>query len=337
MSTESFRAEIRTWLDENCPESMRQPAVGDEIPWGGRTEKIANPEARLWLERMGERGFTAPTWSREYGGGGLSAEENKVLQEELRRIKARPALVSFGLSMLGPALLEFANEEQKREHLPKIVKGEVRWCQGYSEPGSGSDLASLQTRAAADGEDFVVNGQKIWTSYADHADWIFCLVRTDPAASKHDGISFLLFDMASPGVTVAPIKLISGSSPFCQTFLEEVRVPAENLVGQLNSGWTIAKRLLQHERSMISGMGQSGMIGGGGARGFAELGRTYIGDEGGRIADPVMRDQMTQVQLDSLCFDVTMRRSAEEARAGQGPGAKSSMFKYYGTELNTQY
>ncbi len=332
MSTESFRAEIRTWLDENCPDSMRQPAVGDEIPWGGRTEKIANPEARLWLERMGERGFTAPTWSREYGGGGLSAEENKVLQEELRRIKARPALVSFGLSMLGPALLEFANEEQKREHLPKIVKGEVRWCQGYSEPGSGSDLASLQTRAAADGEDFVVNGQKIWTSYADHADWIFCLVRTDPAASKHDGISFLLFDMASPGVTVAPIKLISGSSPFCQTFFQDVRVPRKNLVGTPGGGWTIAKRLLQHERSMISGMGSSPT-----ARSsltLPEAAAKYVGQRDGVLAEPVLRDQIARLELDALAFGLTVRRRGDESKAGHDPSHDASMFKYYGTELN---
>ena len=328
---ESFRHQTRKWLEENCPELMRAPVVGDGVPWGGRNSVFASEDARLWLERMGQKGWTAPTWPAEYGGGGLSKDEAVVLAEELRRIRARPALVSFGLSMLGPVLLEFANEEQKREHLPKIIRGEIRWCQGYSEPGSGSDLASLQTRALRDGDDFLVNGQKIWTSYADHSDWIFCLVRTDPDAPKHDGISFLLFDMASPGVSVSPIKLISGSSPFCQTFFQDVRVPRKNLVGKLGQGWTIAVKLLQHERSMISGMGSPGARA---SRSLPQIAARYAGEKNGRVADPVVRDRVAQQELDGLCFGLSMRRSVEEARAGQGPGHKASMFKYYGTELN---
>ncbi len=328
---ESFRRETREWLEENCPRSMRTPVVGDQIPWGGRNGTFVNDDARLWLERIGGRGWTAPTWPSEYGGGGRSKHEARILQEELRRIHARPALVSFGLSMLGPVLLEYASEEQKREYLPKIIRGEIRWCQGYSEPGSGSDLASLQTRAIEDGDDFIVNGQKIWTSYADLSDWIFCLVRTDPELPKHDGISFLLFDMQSPGVTVAPIKLISGSSPFSQVFFQDVPVPKKNLVGKRGGGWTIAKRLLQHERSMISAMGAPG------ARAsltLPQVAAKYLGERDGVIADPIARDRIAQQELDALCFGLTLRRSAESTKAGQGPSHAASMFKYYGTELN---
>ncbi len=330
---EKFRSETREWLEANCPPLMRTPIRHeDEAVWGGRRAEYPNPDAKVWLERMGARGWTAPTWPKEYGGGGLSKAEAKVLREEMRDLGCRGALTSFGLSMLGPVLFEFASEEQKREHLPKIVRGEIRWSQGYSEPGSGSDLASLQTRALWDDGEFVVNGQKIWTSYADHSDWIFCLVRTDPDAPKHDGISFLLFDLESSGVTISPIKLISGKSPFCQVFFQDVRVPAKNLVGREGEGWTIAKRLLQHERAMISEMGTGGL--GGRSQGLIETARRQLEAETGPLPDGVMRDQIARVELDSQAFLTTLRRSADAAKAGKGPGAESSMFKYYGTELN---
>ena len=330
---DTFRQETKAWLEENCPPSMRTPMPEEETVWGGRNAKFANPDAKLWLDRMAARGWTAPTWPKEYGGGGLTKEENLVLQQELRRIKARPALSSFGLWMLGPALLEFANEEQKKEHLPKIVRGEIRWCQGYSEPGAGSDLAGLQTKCEDKGDHYLVNGQKIWTSYADKADWIFCLVRTDPT-TKHDGISFLLFDMMSPGVEARPITMISGASPFCETFFTDVKVPKKNLVGELNKGWTIAKRLLQHEREMISGMGLGGVGAGGGIGSLEQVAKDYFGEVDGKIASPSLRDHITRQKMDSKAFALTMQRSAEEAKAGQGPGAASSIFKYYGTELN---
>jgi len=330
---ETFRQETRDWIEANCPASMRKKAESpDDIEWGGRAAQGRNDEKKLWLDRMGEKGWTCPTWPSEYGGGGLSKEEAKVLQEELRAAHARPALTSFGISMLGPALLEYASEEQKKHFLPQIVKGEIWWCQGYSEPGSGSDLASLQTRAEDKGDHFLVNGQKIWTSYADKSDWIFCLVRTNTEVPKHDGISFLLFDMASPGVTVSPIQLISGSSPFCQTFFENVKVPKDQLIGELNGGWTIAKRLLQHERSMIGGMGLG--LGGGSSRGTPEIAKEYRGERNGQIADPLVRDQVAQMQMDSRCFTTTLRRTAEEAKAGMPPGPASSIFKLYGTEMN---
>ncbi len=330
---DKFRQEIKAWLEENCPPSMRTPMPEEETVWGGRNARFTNPDAKLWLDRMAARGWTAPTWPKEYGGGGLTRDENLVLQQELRRIKARPPLSSFGLWMLGPALLEFANEEQKKEHLPKIVRGEIRWCQGYSEPGAGSDLAGLQTKCEDKGDHYLVNGQKIWTSYADKADWIFCLVRTDPT-TKHDGISFLLFDMMSPGVEARPITMISGASPFCETFFTDVKVPKKNLVGELNKGWTIAKRLLQHEREMISGMGLGGVGAGGGIGSLEQVAKDYFGEVDGRIASPSLRDHITRQKMDSKAFALTMQRSAEEAKAGQGPGAASSIFKYYGTELN---
>lgn len=330
---ETFRAETRAWLEENCPASMRTPMPEDETVWGGRKATFKNPDSKLWLERMASRGWTAPTWPAAYGGGGLSADENKILQQELGRIQARPALNSFGLWMLGPALLEFASEEQKQTYLPPIIRGEIRWCQGYSEPGAGSDLAGLQTRAEDKGDHWIVNGAKIWTSYANHADWIFCLVRTEPDAPKHEGISFLLFDMASEGVSTSPIKLISGASPFCQTFFDNVAVPKGQLVGERGKGWTIAKRLLQHERQMISGIGGNTALGGS-ARALENLAKHYLGEADGQISDAVMRDKVARHRMNDHAFRLTTARAYEEAKAGKSDGNLSAMFKYYGSEQN---
>ena len=257
---EQFRRETRAWLEANCPPEMRRPMTSEEDTfWGGRNTKFSSEPQRVWFERMRDKGWTVPHWPREYGGGGLDAEQAKIVRQEMAAIGARQPLTSFGISMLGPALLQYGTEAQKKEHLPKIAAGLIRWCQGYSEPNAGSDLASLQTRAESDGEDFIINGQKIWTSYANFADWIFCLVRTDAAARKHDGISFILFDMTSKGVSTRPILLISGRSPFCETFFDNVRVPKSQVVGTVNRGWDVAKYLLQHERAMISGMGERGV------------------------------------------------------------------------------
>lgn len=334
----NFQKSTRTWLEDNCPPSMRTPMVQDEIVWGGRNATFKNPESKLWLERMAAKGWTCPTWPQEYGGGGLSKEEAIILGQELARINARPALTSFGISMLGPVLLEYATPEQKQEHIPKIVRGEIRWCQGYSEPGAGSDLASLNTRAELHGDAYTINGAKVWTSYADKADWIFCLVRTDFDVPKHAGISFILFDMASPGVSTKPIALISGSSPFCETFFDNVKVPARNLVGRLNEGWTIAKRLLQHERTMIASFGlSSGQSDRGGTTSVVSslegAAMHYRGDTE-KLSDPVLRDQIAQFKIDSEAFAYTSQRSIEESKQGQGPNATSSMLKYYGCELN---
>jgi len=327
---DAFRAGTRAWLEANCPAEMRTPITRDaDICWGGRAARLSAAQ-RQWLDAMGARGWTVPEWPAAYGGGGLSKDEAKVLASELRRIGARSPLSSFGIWMLGPALIHYGSEAQKLEHLPRIARGEIRWCQGYSEPGAGSDLASLRTSARLDGEQYVVNGQKVWTSYADKADWIFCLVRTDPDAPKHLGISFLLFDMASPGVSISPIKLISGASPFCQTFFDDVRVPAANLVGEPGKGWDIAKYLLTHEREMIGG----GDAIGAGRDSLGQSAAKTLGLDDGMLGDGGLRAQIAAHEIDAWAFGLTMERVKDEAKAGQGVGALSSMLKYYGTELN---
>jgi acyl-CoA dehydrogenase len=327
---ETFRAETRRWLDENAPPGARAPLRNpEELCWGGKKSRYPADITR-WLALMAERGWTAPTWPREYGGGGLSKAEAKILAEEMAKLRLRPALTGFGLSMIGPLLLQEGSEELKREHLPPIIRGEIRWCQGYSEPGAGSDLAGLQTKALRDGDFFVLNGQKVWTSYADKADWMFILVRTDFEAAKHSGITFLLMDMETPGVSVRPIKLISGSSPFCETFLADVRVPVRNVVGRVNGGWLLAKALLGHERTMIADAFKERDD----AQRLVAMARRHVGEDGGRIADPVVRDQIAQVEMDQACLDLTLARARDGAKAGHRPGPESSIFKYYGTELN---
>ena len=316
---EVFRSETRTWLEANCPPEMRTPIRSEaDICWGGRNWTFQSDAQRRWLEVMAERGWTVPDWPRDYGGGGLSAAEALVLKEEMQRIGARPPLTSFGISMLGPALLKFGTEEQKKHYLPQIARGEIRWCQGYSEPGAGSDLAGLQTKAEDRGDHWLVNGQKVWTSYADKADWIFCLVRTS-TESKQGGISFLLFDMATPGVSTRPILLISGNSPFCETFFDDVKVPKDQIVGEVNKGWDVAKYLLGHEREMISGMG----LGGGGS-----LGATT------KPADPMLRADIAAFDVDALAFGAMSERFAAMWKAGEAHPASPSMMKYAGTELN---
>ena len=328
---ETFRAETRAWLEANCPAECRGPVESDEDRvWGGRNPVFRTPAHKLWMERMGARGWTAPEWPSEYGGGGLSREQAKVLASELRRIDAQMALTSFGVWMLGPALLQFGTEAQKKRFLPEIVRGEIRWCQGYSEPGAGSDLAGLQARAVDHGDHWIVNGQKVWTSYADKADWIFCLVRTDPEAPKHLGISFVLFDMATPGVSTKPITLISGKSPFCETFLDDVRVEKENLVGTLNRGWDVAKYLLAHERTMIGAMGAIG-----GGRPMGQVAADAIGaDDEGRLDDPMLRARIAELEVDLAAFHLSMERVGDQVKARQVSPAIASMLKYYGSELN---
>ncbi len=326
---EDFRQEVRGWLAENCPEEMRGPMDSKDICWGGRNWKFSSAAQKLWLERMVEKGWTVPEWPKAYGGAGLSKAQAKILRKEMKRIKARPPLLSFGIWMLGPALLKYGSDAQRQEHLPKIARGEIRWAQGYSEPDAGSDLASLKTKCEDRGDYYAVTGQKVWTSYADQADWIFVLVRTDFSAKKHEGISFILVDMDQPGVTTRPIKLISGNSPFCETFFDEARAEKHNLIGEINKGWTIAKYLLTHEREMIGGMGGDVM------RPIGDIAVQQIGKgEDGRLQDPVLRTDIARMEIDGLAFMATMDRVTQEAKAGGGVGANASMLKYYGTELN---
>jgi alkylation response protein AidB-like acyl-CoA dehydrogenase len=322
---ETFRAETRMWLEANCPPEMRQPMRDEsDACWGGRNAVFQSEAQKAWMERMAERRWTVPDWPKAYGGGGLSPAETKVLRQEMARMGARNPLMSFGISMLGPALLKYGTEEQKTHYLTQIARGEIRWCQGYSEPGAGSDLASLQTKCEDKGDHWLVNGQKVWTSYADKADWIFCLVRTDPAAPKHKGISFLLFDMASPGVSTKPILLISGNSPFCETFFDDVQVPKDQVVGEVNKGWDVAKYLLGHEREMISGMG----LGGGGSQSLGEAFADILAD------DPVLRAEVAKFDVDALAFRAMSERFLDELKAGLAHPAQPSMMKYAGTELN---
>ena len=322
---DQFRTDTRSWLEANCPAEMRVSMKSEkDACWGGRKFVFQSPAQKQWLDIMGARGWTVPDWPKEYGGGGLSAAETKILKEEMAAIGARSPLMSFGISMLGPALLKFGNEEQKKKYLGEIARGEIRWCQGYSEPGAGSDLAGLQTKAEDKGDHYLVNGQKVWTSYADEADWIFCLVRTS-SESKHGGISFLLFDMASAGVSTKPILLISGNSPFCETFFDDVKVPKDQLVGELNKGWDVAKYLLGHEREMISGMGL-------GAERQA-LGAALTGN-GGPIDDPVLRADIAAFDVDSLAFAAMSEHFLDQLKHGETHPAMPSMMKYAGTELN---
>ena len=336
--TDDFRGHVRGVLEREVPAALRGKASDPKAHvWGGRRVTFAYPESRTWLDVAVEHGWTAPRWPRQYGGGGLSSEQAKGLEAEIARLELPPPLVGFGLTMIGPTLLQFGSEDLRREHLPKITRGQIRWCQGYSEPNAGSDLASLQTAAVVDGDDYVVNGQKVWTSYGDFADWMFMLVRTDPGArKKQTGITFLLVDMATPGVTVRPILLISGASPFCETFFSDVRVPTSNVVGDVNAGWTVAKALLGHERAMIANvMGSGGRRDGTGrwwdppARNpLADLLREHAG------GDLLLRDRVAQLSMDEMCFQLTVQRAADSAASGQRPGPETSIFKLYGTELN---
>jgi len=322
---ETFRAETRVWLEANCPPEMRDSAQGeDTICWGGKNWAFTSEAQKTWLDRMAAKGWTVPTWPQEYGGAGLNRAQDKILTEELQDMGARLPLQSFGIWMLGPALLHFGTHEQKLQYLPPIARGEIRWCQGYSEPGAGSDLASVQTRAEIDGDMYVVNGQKVWTSYADKADWIFALVRTDREAPKHKGISFVLIDMTTPGVTTRPIRLISGQSPFCETFFDDVRSPRAQRVGEENRGWDVAKYLLNHEREMISGGGQ-GLLGG------RPLGAVLseISDN----LDPTIRAEATACEIDTLAMAMTLDRYKDQAETTE-IGDASAMLKYAGTELN---
>ena len=317
----SFRTEIREWLDSNCPDSCRGPG---DVPGGG-TKAAMTDEQRLWLDRCAAEGLTVPNWETKYGGAGFSKDQWVIMLEEMRDLHVRSPVSGMGISMLGPTLLEFGTEEQKLRHLPRIARGEVWWCQGYSEPGSGSDLASLQTRAENQGDHYVINGQKIWTSGANFADWIFCLVRTNPDVPKHEGISFVLFSMNQPGVTVRPIRLISGASPFCETFFDNAIADRDDLVSNENEGWTVAKRLLQHERS-----GMLSLASGGNREAGIDL--PQLKSLYAENAYPALQQRILKNLIDTECMNLTQRRTVEESE-GNTPGPATSIFKYYGATL----
>ena len=326
---DDFRQEARTWLAENFPAELRGHDNAMSAVEGPTEETDSQ---RRWREAMGDKGWGVPTWPAQYGGGGLSREQARVLQEEMNRAGAWNPIGGMGVMMFGPTLLEYGSEEQKRQHIPGIVRGEVRWCQGYSEPGAGSDLASLQTFAEDKGDHYVVNGQKTWTSGGQWADKCFALVRTD-RTQKHAGISFLLLDMDAEGVETKPIRLISGQSPFCETFFTDVRVPKENLVGREGQGWEIGTRLLQHERSSLSG-GSGSVSRMNAGKSVPEIAKKYRGiDAEGRIADPDLRTRVIRHEMDQRAFALTLRRAALEAKGNAGPSAATSIMKNVGARI----
>ena len=320
---DAFRAEAREWLEANFPKSLAKDQEGQQAALMGAPELSA--DQKLWKDRMGAKGWGVPTWPAAYGGGGLSAAEARVLAQEMGAIGAMSPIGGMGVGMFGPTLLEYGTEEQKRNYIPDIVTGKVRWCQGFSEPGAGSDLASLQTKAEDKGDHFLVNGSKIWTSGAQYADMIFCLVRTDNT-KKHEGISFVVFSMHQPGVEIKPIKLIAGSSPFCETFITDVKVPKENLVGPLNGGWSVAKRLLQHERSGMNGT--RGLGAGGAPIPLGVVAKKYVGEDAqGRLADSDLRTRVILNEMETKALQLTVRRAALEAKGNSGPSAATSIMK----------
>ena len=331
MSTiEDFRRETRAWLEANCPPSMRSPMPEGEVVWGGRTVEFRTEDQRLWFERMRDKGWFCPDWPAEYGGGGLSAEHNAVLESEMRRLRCRPPQLNLGIWMLGPVVLEFGTEEQKRELLPPMARGEIRWCQGFSEPNAGSDLASLKTTAVDAGDHFVVNGTKIWTSYGDKSDWMYMLVRTDPTVPKQQGISLLVVDMKSPGVEARPIDLISGKSSFCQVFFDNVKVPKAQLVGPLNGGWTLAKALLQHERRAMSKFGEFSL-----PNNFdllALAGRYLPPADSSSPADVALRARAFATAMDEHAYKLTVQRMGDEMRTRQNVAGVMSIMKLVHSE-----
>jgi len=324
---ETFRAEARQWLEANFPPSLRRGA--DAPPADPEAADKPSADADLWKRRIGEKGWGVPTWPAEHGGGGLTPAEARVLRDEMERIGATNPIGGMGVGMFGPTLLEYGNDAQIAEHIPRIARGEVRWCQGFSEPGAGSDLASLQTKAVDAGDHWVINGQKTWTSGAQYSDWCGCLVRTDPTAKKHDGISFMLIDMHQKEIETRPIALIAGASPFCETFFTDATAPKDALLGQLNVGWTVGKRLLQHERAS-----QTGASMGGRTVPLDQLAKQYVElDADGRIADLDLRTRLTRHLMDAKVHGLTLARAMAEAKGNQDPGNAPSVLKNSATNV----
>ncbi|WP_293675892.1 acyl-CoA dehydrogenase family protein [uncultured Phenylobacterium sp.] len=317
---EAFRAEARAWLEANFPPSQKGRPT--ELQYSGSPPQ---GDALLWKQRMAEKGWGVPTWPKEYGGGGLSARAARGLQEEMARIGAsNPIYISLGVTMVGPTVLDYGTHEQKLRHLPPIARGEIVWCLGYSEPGAGSDLASLQTRALDKGDHWEISGQKVWTSGANHADWCGVLVRTDPAARKHEGISFIMTDMRQPGVEARPIEMIGGASSFCEVFFSEARAAKDDLLGPLNGGWTVGKRLLQHERASQTGDPVSARQ----PDPLQDVAKRYVElDEQGRIADADLRTRLTRQLMHEKAHALTIARAHAESRGNASPSNAVSMLK----------
>ncbi len=326
-SEDAFRTEVHHFLAAHFPDELR--GTGNMLAGlDGPTNET--PVQKRWRQAVGERGWGTPTWPKKYGGGGLTKGQARIIEHEFAKVGAYNPIGGMGVMMFGPTLLEYGDEKQKLEHIPPICRGEIRWCQGYSEPNAGSDLANLQTFAVDKGDHYLVNGQKTWTSGGQWADKCFAIVRTD-RSDKHKGISFMLIDMDAPGVEVRPITMISGTSPFCETFFTDVKVPKENLVGREGQGWTIGKRLLQHERTNISGGGRlAGMMG----QSLADVAKKYCETGGdGALVNKVLRDKIADFEIRWNSFLLTARRAVEESKAQGGVSEISSVLKKVGTKL----
>lgn len=320
---QAFRKDTRAWLETHCPEGARGKGY---IPLGSSKIELAD-DTRVWLDNMAERGWTVPTWPKEYGGAELDLEQYNILIEELKRIDARPPLTGRGVNYIGPTILELGSDDQKQRWLPGIARGEGAWAMGYSEPGAGSDLASLSLKAELHGDSYLLNGRKTWTSDAMDCDYIFVLARTSPDKPKHQGISLILVDMSQPGVTVRPIRLISGASPFNETLFEDATAPAIDVIGGVDNGWTVGKRLLQFERSTHAGINVSGSQGGMTADSdMPSFIRTYTGETNGKIADVDLRARLTQFEMNSHAQRLTQKRAIQELEA-RAPGFTSSAVK----------
>ena len=326
-----FRAETRAWLAVSCPPGARGPGA---VPWGSRKVPLDDDSA-LWLARMAERGWTVPTWPRRYGGAELDKDQYAILIDELKRIGARSPLTGRGVNYIGPTILELGDDNQKARWLPGIARGDGGWAMGYSEPGAGSDLASLSLRAVRDGDRYVLNGRKIWTSDAMDADYIFVLARTSPDKPKHLGISLILVDMDQPGVQVRPIRLLSGASPFNETLFEDAFASAADVVGGVDNGWAVGKRLLQFERSTHAGINISGSQGGRTVESVlpdAIKRFAHVTDD--RIAEVPLRAKLLCHEMNDHAQRLTQRRVIEETRA-RAPAFASSAVKLTGA-LNAQ-
>ena len=331
--TSEFRADTRAWLQENCPAGARGSGV---TPWGSRKVRLPT-DSRVWLENMAAKGWTVPTWPKAYGGAELDSAQYLILLEELQRINARSPLVGRGVNYIGPTILEFGTDEQKARWLPGMARGDGGWCMGYSEPGAGSDLASLSTKAERAGDQYIINGHKTWTSDAMQSDYIFALVRTDSTVPKHDGISLILIDMDQPGVQVQPIRLISGHSPFDETLFENATANANDIIGPVNQGWTVGKRLLQYERSTHAGINISGTQGQVAETPLPQIFSELLptDDASGRILSHDHRAALLKWQLRQRAYELTQRRAIEEAKA-RAPAFTSSAVKLTGTLLKQE-
>ena len=325
---EQFRHDTRAWLEANCPQSMRTAMGEGDVVWGASQPAFPNEDARLWFERMRDKRWFCPEWPEAYGGAGLDAEHVAVLESEMRRLKCRPPQINLGIWMLGPVLLAYGSEEQKLSLLPPMARGEVRWCQGFSEPNAGSDLASLKMAARDGGDHFVVDGSKIWTSYGDKSDWMYALVRTDTQAPKHEGISLIVLDMRSPGVNAVPIDLISGKSAFCQVFFDAVKVPKAQLIGPLNGGWSLGKYLLQHERKAMSKFGEFSLPS---HFDLLALLREYL-PHAHTQGEHTLHARAVACAMDEHAYGLTVQRMAEEARCGDDVSGLMAIMKLTHTE-----